>query len=490
MSALTRKDLSVMEQKLLIERSAEGKQSLALPACDVPERPIENLIPKDRLRSRECGLPEVSEPEVVRHYVNLSALNHHVDKDFYPLGSCTMKYNPKINEAVAAHPCISEVHPYQEESTIQSALKIYYEVEQYLRAITGMQRFTLQPAAGSHGELTGVMIMRAYHKKQGNHKTTVLIPDSAHGTNPASVHLGGYKAKTIKSTEEGLVDINDLKANLTDEVAGFMLTNPNTLGVFEKNVLEISDLIHSVDGLMYMDGANMNALLGQVKTADMNFDITHLNLHKTFSTPHGGGGPGSGPIGVVEKLVPFLPVPVIEKKDDTYYLDMDRPDSIGKVLGFWGNYSVIVKTWVYIRMLGEDGLKDVSKYAIINSNYIRAALKNVYDLPFTSPTMHECVFSGDRQKAQGVKTLDIAKRMLDYGVHAPTIYFPLIVHEALMIEPTETESKESLDHFIEIMRSIAEEAKNNPELVTSAPQTTPVKRLDEVKANVELNVRW
>ena len=479
-----------MERKLLIERSAEGKQSLALPACDVPEHPIDHLIPKEHLRSQECGLPEVSEPEVVRHYVNLSTLNHHVDKDFYPLGSCTMKYNPKINEAVAASPCLSEVHPFQEESTIQSALKIYHDVEQYLCAITGMKRFTLQPAAGSHGELCGVMLMRAYHKEKGNHKTTILIPDSAHGTNPASVHLGGYKAVTVKSTLEGLVDIDDLKAKLNDEVAGFMLTNPNTLGVFEKNVLVISDLIHSVDGLMYMDGANMNALLGQVKTADMNFDITHLNLHKTFSTPHGGGGPGSGPIGVVDKLIPYLPVPMIEKKDDHYALEFDKPKSIGKVIGFWGNYSVIVKTWVYIRMLGAEGLKDVSKHAIINSNYIRASLKDVYDLPFTSPTMHECVFSGDRQKAQGVRTLDIAKRMLDYGVHAPTIYFPLIVHEALMMEPTETESKESLDHFIEIMRTIAEEAKNDPGLVTSAPQKTPVKRLDEVKANRELNVRW
>jgi glycine dehydrogenase subunit 2 len=479
-----------MERKLLIERSAEGKQSLALPSCDVPERAIESLIPKESLRSRENGLPEISEPEVVRHFVNLSNLNHHVDKDFYPLGSCTMKYNPKINDAVAASPCLSEVHPFQDESTIQSALKIYHDVERFLCAITGMERFTLQPAAGSHGELCGVMIMRAYHTSKGNLKTTVLIPDSAHGTNPSSVHLGGFKAVTVKSTPEGLVDIDDLKAHLNDDVAGFMLTNPNTLGVFEKNVLEISELVHEVDGLMYMDGANMNALLGVVKTSDMNFDITHINLHKTFSTPHGGGGPGAGPIGVNKKLVPFLPVPVIEKKEGHYFMDWDKPQSIGKVMGFWGNYSVIVRTWVYIRMLGEAGLKDVSKHAIINANYIRESLKDVYDLPFTSPTMHECVFSGDRQKAKGVKTLDIAKRMLDYGVHAPTIYFPLIVHEALMIEPTETESKESLDHFIGIMRAIAEEADNNPELVTSAPQKTPVKRLDEVKANRELNVRW
>ncbi len=479
-----------MENKLLVERSAEGKQSITLPLCDVPERPIENYIPKEFLREQNCNLPEVSEPEVVRHFINLSTLNHHVDKDFYPLGSCTMKYNPKINEAVAASPCLSEIHPLQDPATVQSALKIYHDVDQYLQKITGMARFTLQPAAGSHGELTAVMVMRAYHKEKGNEKTTILIPDSAHGTNPASVHLGGYKAVTVKSTVDGLVDIADLKAKLSHEVAGFMLTNPNTLGIFEENVQKISELVHSVDGLMYMDGANMNALLGIVKTADMGFDVTHLNLHKTFSTPHGGGGPGSGPIGVVEKLIPYLPVPRIEKNDDTYFLDWEQKNSIGKVLGFWGNYSVIVKTWVYIRMLGEAGLKDVSKHAIINSNYIRKSLEDIYELPFKSPTMHECVFSGDRQKSLGVKTLDIAKRMLDYGVHAPTIYFPLIVHEALMIEPSETESKESLDHFINIMRSIAKEVKENPELLTSAPQNTPVKRLDEVKANRELNIRW
>ena len=479
-----------MEKKLLIERSAEGKQSLNLPLCDVPELPIKNLIPNKFLREQESKLPEVSEPEVVRHFVNLSTLNHHVDKDFYPLGSCTMKYNPKINETVAGSPCLSEIHPFQDVSTVQSALKIYYDVDQFLQKITGMNRFTLQPAAGSHGELSAVMVMRAYHKEKANHKTTILIPDSAHGTNPASVHLGGYKAVTVKSTEEGLVNIDDLKSKLNDEVAGFMLTNPNTLGIFEKNVLEISALIHSVDGLMYMDGANMNALLGIVKTADMGFDITHLNLHKTFSTPHGGGGPGSGPIGVVEKLTPYLPVPRVEKSNAKYFLDWNKEKSIGKVMGFWGNYSVIVKTWVYIRMLGEKGLKDVSKYAIINSNYIRKALEDIYDLPFKSPTMHECVFSGSLQKKQGVKTLDIAKRMLDYGVHAPTIYFPLIVSEALMVEPTETENKESLDHFIDIMRSIAKEVEENPNLVISAPQNTPIKRLDEVKANRELNIRW
>ncbi len=479
-----------MDRKLLIERSAEGKQSLALPACDVPVQAVEDLIPAKFLRSGKNALPEVSEPEVVRHYINLSVLNHHVDKDFYPLGSCTMKYNPKINEAFAAIPCIAGLHPFGAEDCSQAALKIYYEVEQYLCAITGMDAYTLQPAAGSHGELTGVMIMRQYHTLKNNHKTSILIPDSAHGTNPASVHLGGYKAVTVASTSGGLVDIDDLKAKLNDEVAGFMLTNPNTLGIFEKNVLEIADLIHSVDGLMYMDGANMNALMGLVKTGDMQFDITHLNLHKTFSTPHGGGGPGAGPIGVVKKLLPYLPVPRVNKEDDHYFMSFDHPESIGKVLAFWGNFTVIVKTWVYIRMLGEEGLRDAARHAIINANYIKASLNDCYELPYGSTPMHECVFSGNRQKCHGVRTLDIAKRLLDYGVHAPTVYFPLIVHEALMIEPTETENKASLDHFIDIMHSIHHECENNPGLLKSAPQNTPVKRLDEVKANRELNVRW
>jgi len=479
-----------MDRKLLIERSAEGKQSVALPDCDVPQKALEAFIPRQYLRSRRNALPEVSEPEVVRHYINLSTLNHHVDKDLYPLGSCTMKYNPKINEAFAASPYLAELHPFQNEKTAQAALKIYDEVERYLCEITGMDAYTLQPAAGSHGELTGVMIMRQYHRARGNRKTTVLIPDSAHGTNPASVHLGGYKCVTVASTEEGLVDMGDLKAKLNDGVAGFMLTNPNTLGIFERNVLQIAELVHDVDGLMYMDGANMNALLGLVKTGDMHFDITHLNLHKTFSTPHGGGGPGAGPIGVAEKLAPYLPVPRVVRKAGRYSLDWDRPESIGKVLGFWGNFNVIAKTWVYIRMLGEEGLRDVAKHAIVNANYIKASLADSYDLPYPSTPMHECVFSGDRQKCRGVRTLDIAKRLLDYGVHAPTVYFPLIVHEALMIEPSETEDKGSLDRFIDIMRTISRECEDDPGLLRGAPQNTPVKRLDEVKANRELNVRW
>lgn len=479
-----------MECKLLIDRSAEGKQSVTLPACDVPLKEISKLIPETYLRALSPDLPEVSEPEVVRHFVNLSNMNHHVDKGFYPLGSCTMKYNPKINEEIASCSCLTECHPLQEDNDVQGALKIYYDLERYLCEITGMHKATLQPSAGSHGELTGVMVMRAYHEKRNNKKSIVLLPDSAHGTNPASVKLGGYKALTVKSTEDGLVDLNDLREKASDQVAGLMLTNPNTLGLFEKNVEEIAEIIHGVDGIMYMDGANMNALMGIAKPGKIGFDITHLNLHKTMSTPHGGGGPGSGPIAVVEKLADFLPVPCVEKEGNTYHLEFNKADSIGKVLGFWGNFQVMVKAWAYIRTLGADGLYEASKHAIINANYIRACLEDTYELPFKGVSMHECVFSGDLQKAKGAKTLDIAKRLLDYGIHAPTVYFPLIVHEALMIEPTETESKETLDNFIAVMKKIDKEISETPELVTSAPHATPVRRMDEVKANRELNIRW
>jgi glycine dehydrogenase subunit 2 len=479
-----------MEQKLLIELSSEGKSGIRFPSCDVKERKPEDMFPGDYLRTSPPDLPQVSIPEVVRHFVNLSTLNHHVDKAMYPLGSCTMKYNPKINEAVADMSEFTELHPLQSLQSIQGALKIYKDVEKFLCAITGMSAFTLQPAAGSHGELTGVMMMHQYHKKKGNDKKIILIPDSAHGTNPASVSIGGYEARQVKSTDEGLVDIEDLKAHLSDDVAGFMLTNPNTVGLFEENVVEISRLIHEVDGLMYMDGANMNALLGIVKTNTAGFDITHLNLHKTFSTPHGGGGPGSGPIGVNEKLMPFLPVPIVKEKDGSYFFDWNFPESIGKIHSFWGNFGVILRAWVYIRMLGEEGLKKVARGAIINANYLKTCLEKTYQLAYSKTPMHECVFSGDRQKAKGARTLDIAKRLLDYGVHAPTIYFPLIVHEALMIEPTETESKASLDYFAETMLKIDEEIENNPEKVTRAPFTTPISRLDEGKANRELNICW
>lgn len=479
-----------MQRKLIFEHSKKGKTGATIPKCDVPQQKITNLIPKYFLRENLNDLPQISEPEVVRHYTNLSTLNHHVDKDFYPLGSCTMKYNPKINEAIASNSQFTEIHPAQLSETTQGSLKILYKVEKYLCEITNMNAFTLHPAAGSHGELTGVMIIRQYHKFKNNKKKYILIPDSAHGTNPASVIIGGYKTIKINSTEEGLVDIDDLKSKLNDEVAGFMLTNPNTLGIFEENVLEISKLIHSVDGLMYMDGANLNALLGIVKINNMGFDITHLNLHKTFSTPHGGGGPGSGPIGVTEKLKRFLPFPIVTKENDKYKLEYNLPDSIGKIHSYFGNFNVVLKTYVYLRMLGEDGLKDVSKNSIINANYLRACLKDKFQISSPKIPMHECVFSGDKQKEKGAKTLDIAKRLLDYGMHAPTIYFPLIVSEALMIEPTETESKETLDRFVEIMLQIDKEIEENADIVKNAPQSTPNSRLDEATASRELDVNY
>ncbi len=479
-----------MDRKLLIELSSDGKSGVCFPPCDVLTKPLTELFPDDYLRENPAELPQVSIPEVVRHFVNLSTLNHHVDKAMYPLGSCTMKYNPKVNETVAGMAEFTELHPLQSAQTVQGALRIYKDVENYLCAVTGMAGFTLQPAAGSHGELTGVMIIRQYHKMKGNKKNIILIPDSAHGTNPASVAIGGFDVRQVKSTKDGLVDLDDLKENIDEKVAGFMLTNPNTVGLFEENVVQISRMIHDVDGLMYMDGANMNALLGIVKTANAGFDITHLNLHKTFSTPHGGGGPGSGPIGVNEKLLPYLPVPVVREKDGTFYFDWELPQSIGKIHSFWGNYGVILRAWTYIRMLGEDGLKKVSQGAIIGANYLKKRLEDVYQIAYEKTPMHECVFSGDRQKAKGARTLDIAKRLLDYGVHAPTVYFPLIVHEALMIEPTETESKASLDYFADALISIDKEISENPELVTKAPYSTPVSRLDEGKANRELIIRW
>lgn len=479
-----------MDKRTLIEKSREGKKGWSLPNCDVPEKDLTEIFPKTYLRNDLKHMPELSEPEIVRHFINLSTKNHHVDKDFYPLGSCTMKYNPKINDFIATQPEFSEIHPLQPRASVQGALQVYYEVKEYLCAVTGMADFTMQPVAGSHGELAGVMTMRAYHREKGNHKTKILIPDSAHGTNPASVVIGGYEPVTVKSTQEGLVHIEDLKSKLCPEVAGFMLTNPNTLGIFEENVLEISRLVHEIDGIMYMDGANMNALLGIAKPAEMGFDITHINLHKTFSTPHGGGGPGAGPIGVVEHLARFLPRPQIIKKGDEYMLDCDRPDSLGKIHSFFGNFAVILRAWAYFRTLGEEGLKKVSKHAIVNANYLRSRLEGTYDLPHKRRSMHEVVFSGDNQKKNGLRTLDIAKRLLDFGMHAPTVYFPLNVSEALMMESTETESKSTLDRFADALLQIAEEVENDPEVLKNAPATTPVSRLDEGRANRHLNITW
>jgi len=474
--------------QLIIEKSTRGHLATSIPALDVPGKVLSDLIPEIYLRSEAPRLPEVSEPELVRHYVGLSTLNHHVDKDMYPLGSCTMKYNPKINDWTAS--VLAEVHPYQPEELSQGLLGVYYELEQQLCAITGMSAFTLQPAAGSQGELVGVLLMRKYHELRGNDKDVILIPDAAHGTNPASVAMAGYKVVEVKSNTKGLVDLEDFESKINDRVAGFMLTNPNTLGLFEENISRLSELIHSVDGIMYMDGANMNALLGIARPADLGFDITHLNLHKTFSTPHGGGGPGAGPIGVTDKLAAYLPRPRVEFKDNKYHLEYGYENSIGRVHGFYGNFGILLRAWTYIRMLGPDGLRNISEIAISNANYMMHKLKDVFKLTYDRTCMHEFVLSAQAQKESGTNALHMAKRLLDFGFHSPTMYFPLIVKEALMIEPTESENKETMDRFIAVMKQIAEEVETNPELVHSAPHSTPIGRVDETYANRNLNVHW
>ncbi len=447
-------------------------------------------IPEKLMRSTPPELPEVPENEVVRHFIKLSSLNHHVDKGFYPLGSCTMKYNPKVNEYVSSLPGFTHIHPLQPTKTLQGALKLMKELENLLAEISGMDYVTLQPAAGAHGEYTGIKIIRKYHEKKGNPRKYILIPDSAHGTNPASVTLSGYETITVKSDETGRIDIEDLKSKMNEDVAGFMVTNPNTLGIFENRIHEIADLIHSVGGLMYMDGANLNAFLGHIRPGDLGFDVMHFNLHKTFSTPHGGGGPGSGPVGVKAFLEPFLPVPVIVEKDGKYELDYNRPDSIGKIHSFYGNFLVMIRAYTYIRMMGKEYLKRVSEDAVINANYLRKKLMEHYELPYKSTCMHEFVLSGREFKKYGVRTLDIAKRILDFGMHAPTVYFPLIVPEAIMIEPTETETKETLDKFAEVMIKIKEEAEKEPEVLKTAPHSTPVKRLDDALAAKWVKVRY
>jgi glycine dehydrogenase subunit 2 len=479
------------DSRVIFEKSVKGRMGVALPKSDVPEISLSDSISPELLRETPAKLPEVSEPQVVRHYVNLSIKNHHVDKDFYPLGSCTMKYNPKINDALASLPGFANIHPHQADEMVQGALHIMFELEQMLLKITGMSEATLQPSAGSQGEFAGILIMKKYHEKNGEKRKYIIIPETAHGTNPASVSLGGFKPREVKSDNRGRVDLEDLKSKLDDEVAGMMLTQPNTLGLFEDQIEEISDAVHNVGALMYMDGANMNAVVGLCKPAEMGFDIIHINLHKTFSTPHGGGGPGSGPIAVVEKLVPFLPIPkLIKNENGKYNWKSDIPDSIGRLHTFFGNFGILVRAYVYIRMLGDEGLKSMTRNAIINANYLKNKLKDVYNIPFTEGTLHEFVASGINQKAKGVKALDIAKALLDYGFHAPTIYFPNNVPEAMMIEPTESETKETLDRFIEVMLKINDNINVDPDLIREAPITTPVTRLDETKANRELDLRW
>jgi glycine dehydrogenase subunit 2 len=472
--------------ELIFEISKPGRKGYSLPTCDVPQKTVQASYG----RTSPLDLPEVSEPQIIRHFVNLSVMNHHVDKNFYPLGSCTMKYNPKINEETARLGGFTEIHPLQQAHTLQGALQLMYDVGEFLKAIVNLDAITLQPAAGAQGEFTAISMFKAYLKKKGENRKYILVPDSAHGTNPASVNFSGFKPVTLPSNREGLVDVTKLKELMTDEVAGIMLTNPNTLGLFEKSVKEINTIVHQKGGLIYLDGANLNALLGIVRVGDLGFDAVHFNLHKTFSTPHGGGGPGSGPVAVRKVLEPFLPIPTIAKKDDTYYLDYNLPDSIGKVQTYYGNFLVMVRAYTFLRSIGGQGLKKISKSAILNANYIIQSLKEYYYLPYHGYCMHEGVLSGRDLRDHGVRTLDVAKRLLDFGFHAPTVYFPLIVSEALMIEPTESESKETLDQFITIMKQIHRESRENPDVLKSAPTKTPVRRLDEVKAIKELTVRW
>ncbi|WML59764.1 aminomethyl-transferring glycine dehydrogenase subunit GcvPB [Neobacillus sp. PS2-9] len=471
------------DQALIFELSTPGRIGYSLPEIDVPELDLSSLLPDGYVREEEPELPEASELDIMRHYTALSRRNHGVDSGFYPLGSCTMKYNPKINENVARFNGFAHVHPLQDESSVQGALELLYDLQQHLIEITGMDEVTLQPAAGAHGEWTGLMLIRAYHEANGDMKRTkVIVPDSAHGTNPASATIAGLETITVKSNENGLVDLEDLRRVVGEDTAALMLTNPNTLGLFEENILEMAEIVHGVGGKLYYDGANLNAVLSKARPGDMGFDVVHLNLHKTFTGPHGGGGPGSGPVGVKADLIPYLPKPIIAKRGEEYVLDYDRPQSIGRVKPYYGNFGINVRAYTYIRSMGPDGLKAVTEYAVLNANYMMRRLAEYYDLPFDRHCKHEFVLSGRRQKKLGVRTLDIAKRLLDFGYHPPTIYFPLNVEECIMIEPTETESKETLDSFIDIMIQIAKEAEVNPEIVQEAPHTTVVGRMDETTA--------
>jgi len=471
------------DQPLIFEISKPGRIGYSLPDLDVPEENIDQLIPSDYLRAEDAELPEVSELDIMRHYTALSKRNHGVDSGFYPLGSCTMKYNPKINENVARLTGFSYIHPLQDEATVQGAMELMYDLSEHLKEITGMDAVTLQPSAGAHGEWTGLMMIRAYHEANGEkHRTQVIVPDSAHGTNPASATVAGFETVTVRSDQNGLVDLDDLKRVVGENTAALMLTNPNTLGLFEEHIVEMAEIVHSVGGKLYYDGANLNAILGKARPGDMGFDVVHLNLHKTFTGPHGGGGPGSGPVGVKKELIPFLPKPVLVKDENGFRFDEDRPQSIGRVKSFYGNFGINVRAYTYIRSMGPDGLKAVSENAVLNANYMLKKLAPYYEMPYDRICKHEFVLSAKRQKKLGVRALDIAKRLLDFGYHPPTIYFPLNVEECMMIEPTETESKETLDAFIEAMIQIAKEAEEEPEIVQEAPHTTVVKRLDETLA--------
>ncbi|WP_314586310.1 aminomethyl-transferring glycine dehydrogenase subunit GcvPB [Paenibacillus terrigena] len=470
-------------QALIFELSQPGRVAYALPECDVPEVNLSEMIPSSFLRTEPAALPEVYEVDVIRHYTALSRRNFGIDNGFYPLGSCTMKYNPKINEDVARFAGFAKIHPYQPEASIQGALGLMYTLQQDIAALTGMDQVTLQPAAGAHGEWTGLMMIRAYHESRGEVRTKVIVPDTSHGTNPASATVAGFETITIPSNARGHVDLEALRSVVGQDTAALMLTNPNTLGLFEEQIVEIARIVHEAGGLLYYDGANSNAIMGITRPGDMGFDVVHLNLHKTMSTPHGGGGPGAGPVGVKAILTPFLPKPIVAKREDgSYYLDDNIPQSIGRVKAYYGNFGILVRAYTYIRTYGPEGLRQVSEFAVLNANYMMHRLAPYYEISYPGVCKHEFVMSGKSFKQYGVRTLDIAKRLLDFGYHPPTIYFPLNVEECIMIEPTETESKETLDAFIDTMILIAEEAATNPELLLNAPYDTVVRRLDETQA--------
>jgi glycine cleavage system P protein (glycine dehydrogenase) subunit 2 len=484
-------------EALIFERSQTGRIGYRLPPLDVDEQPLDQIVPKSMQRTDDLeGVPEVSEVDVIRHFVRMSTWNYSIDLGMYPLGSCTMKYNSRLNEKVARIAGFANLHPLTDEKDAQGALQVIYELQEHLAEITGLPGVSLQPAAGAHGEMTGVMIIRAYIDARDGEgasakRRTMLIPDSAHGTNPASAHLSGFSVKTIRSTPEGLTDLDHLRELCArGDVAGLMLTNPNTLGLFEKNIKEICNIVHEAGGLVYMDGANMNALVGVARPGDMGVDVIHLNLHKTFSTPHGGGGPGCGPCCCTKELEPFLPVPRIAKKGEVFQLDFDQPKSIGRVKAFFGNYGMMLRALSYIQTHGYDGLREATEAAVLNARYIAYGLTSDYDKPFEAPPMHEVVFTDKRQSRKGVHTLDIAKRLIDYGFHPMTIYFPLIVQGAMLIEPTESVGHQELDQFIAAMRSIAHEAVEDPELVLNAPNSTRIGRLDEAAAARRPVLRW
>ena len=476
-------------QGTLRDLSRPGRRAWSLPALDVPEAPL----PAEHTRQGRAGLPEVAERDLVAHYTRLSQLNYGVDTGVYPLGSCSMKYNPKVAEAAAALPGFQRAHPNQPDHTVQGSLELLWRLERALCEITGMARATLQPPAGACGELTGLLIMRAHLAKAGDRRRRVVIPDSSHGTNPASVRLAGFEAQPVPSDARGLVDVSALEKLVDEDVAGLMLTNPNTLGLFEEEIQHITDVIHGVGALVYYDGANLNAILGRCRPGDMGFDIVHINTHKTFATPHGGGGPGAGPVGVTEALVPFLPVPRVEREDDgSYRLDADHPDSIGRMHGFLGNFGILVRAYAYVFLHGRDGLKEVAERAVLNANYLASRIRDAFPLEYPDmPPMHEFVASGRRLKEEtGIRAMDVAKRVIDLGYHPSTVYFPLVVEEAMMVEPTETETQETLDAFAEALLRAHREAYEDPDLLHEAPLTTPVRRLDEARAARHLTLRW